>query len=286
MCNAWNHSYSCTCAFGPGNGGGWDRSFWMRRDTGIFQAQEVTYTPTWGSERRTTVASYINPNAHCPVCGKSVFFYRSPYNGRVFFDDIGWPWPKHGCTDKGYEPRRADPGTPPRNEAPWRRTGWYPLVASRVHVSAKERVITGDVADDYHQLHLTAHDLIDEQSPIFVRPIAQRLGLFEVTYLSSDMIATRDRRAFACSDHLQGLGSAIIAKAAAGNAEALYTIGSFLLWALDDVANAVPYIQAAAGDGVFDAVLDLAVLSLFEQPQSEAGLAETSSDCVLAQASA
>jgi hypothetical protein len=29
-----------------------------------------------------------------------VFFYRSPHNGRVFFDDVGWPWPKHPCTDK------------------------------------------------------------------------------------------------------------------------------------------------------------------------------------------
>lgn len=44
--------------------------------------------------------SYLDPNARCPVCGAPVFFYRSPYNGRVFFDDVGWPWPKHPCTDK------------------------------------------------------------------------------------------------------------------------------------------------------------------------------------------
>src|ERR1700722_4249916 len=46
------------------------------------------------------VNSYLDPNATCPVCGASVFFYRSPFNGRVFFDDVGWPWPKHPCTDK------------------------------------------------------------------------------------------------------------------------------------------------------------------------------------------
>src|ERR1700722_2889460 len=46
------------------------------------------------------VESYLDPNASCPVCGASVFFYRSPHNGRVFFDNVGWPWPKHGCTDK------------------------------------------------------------------------------------------------------------------------------------------------------------------------------------------
>lgn len=43
--------------------------------------------------------SYVNPNAHCPVCGDRVFFYRSPFGGRVFFNDLGWPWPKHDCTD-------------------------------------------------------------------------------------------------------------------------------------------------------------------------------------------
>jgi hypothetical protein len=47
----------------------------------------------------STTASYVNPNAHCPVCGERVFFYQSPHGGRVFFDNLGWPWPKHGCTD-------------------------------------------------------------------------------------------------------------------------------------------------------------------------------------------
>jgi hypothetical protein len=46
-----------------------------------------------------SVVSYVNPNAHCPVCGETVFFYQNPFGGRVFFDDLGWPWPKHGCTD-------------------------------------------------------------------------------------------------------------------------------------------------------------------------------------------
>ncbi|TPL45350.1 hypothetical protein [Mesorhizobium sp. B2-4-6] len=28
-----------------------------------------------------------------------MFYYQSPYGGRVFFDHLGWPWPKHPCTD-------------------------------------------------------------------------------------------------------------------------------------------------------------------------------------------
>ena len=46
-----------------------------------------------------SVDSYVNPNAYCPVCGEKVFYYQSRYGGRVFFDDLGWPWPKHPCTD-------------------------------------------------------------------------------------------------------------------------------------------------------------------------------------------
>lgn len=43
--------------------------------------------------------AFIDPNAQCPVCGASVFYYQNSHGSRVFFDDLGWPWPKHPCTD-------------------------------------------------------------------------------------------------------------------------------------------------------------------------------------------
>ena len=46
-----------------------------------------------------SLTSYLRPNAKCPVCGVQVFFFQSDNGGRVFFDDVGWPWPKHPCTD-------------------------------------------------------------------------------------------------------------------------------------------------------------------------------------------
>lgn len=52
-----------------------------------------------GSRPFRTIESYTNPNASCPICGAAVFFYQSPNGGRVFFDNLGWPWPKHPCTD-------------------------------------------------------------------------------------------------------------------------------------------------------------------------------------------
>ena len=58
---------------------------------------------------------YVNPNAKCPVCGDAVYFYANEHGSRVFFDDLGPPWPKHPCTDNPREP------VSPRG-APTRRT--------------------------------------------------------------------------------------------------------------------------------------------------------------------
>jgi hypothetical protein len=48
---------------------------------------------------RQYTARFVNPNATCPVCGERVFYFQNEYGSRVFFDELGWPWPKHPCTD-------------------------------------------------------------------------------------------------------------------------------------------------------------------------------------------
>ncbi len=60
---------------------------------------------------------------NCPICGAPVFFVR--YNGgSAWFDELGWPWPKHACFCdepeppwypfvKGYEYNESKSGTPP-----------------------------------------------------------------------------------------------------------------------------------------------------------------------------
>lgn len=45
-----------------------------------------------------TTARIVDPNAECPVCRMPVFFYQNEYGSRVFFDELGPPWPKHPCT--------------------------------------------------------------------------------------------------------------------------------------------------------------------------------------------
>jgi len=44
-------------------------------------------------------ARFIKPNAKCPVCGEEVYFYQNTFGSRVYFDELGPPWPKHPCTD-------------------------------------------------------------------------------------------------------------------------------------------------------------------------------------------
>lgn len=44
-------------------------------------------------------ARWAQPNAKCPVCGALVYFWSNAHGSRVFFDEMGPPWPKHPCTD-------------------------------------------------------------------------------------------------------------------------------------------------------------------------------------------
>jgi hypothetical protein len=117
-----NHPFDCPC--------GWcwkisssDSDDWPRWDNG----------PRW-PRLRCTLESYTIPNARCPVCGEPVFFYQSPYNGRVFFDALGPPWPKHSCTDN---PRiRVERFVVPLNHKPkpfeWQVEGWEPVIIEQI----------------------------------------------------------------------------------------------------------------------------------------------------------
>lgn len=40
---------------------------------------------------------WAEPNATCPVCGAAVYFYKNEAGSRVYFDEMGPPWPKHPC---------------------------------------------------------------------------------------------------------------------------------------------------------------------------------------------
>ena len=122
MCNAWNHPASCRCGFG-GEG-----------HVGHAPARPGSHHFLGVPRILPTYESYVNPNARCPVCRAPVFFYQSPDGGRVFFDELGPPWPKHPCTDRRSTPATMDPSNiPPIKDVPtWERQGWMPFFIAGV----------------------------------------------------------------------------------------------------------------------------------------------------------
>lgn len=108
-CNAWNHPPGCSCAFAGGNHGGY-RPGWVGRHLAegrLLSRLESgrAATPFLRVDQHAEeLRSFTTPNASCPVCGERVWFYESPHGGRVYFDDLGPPWPKHPCMDMGRTP--------------------------------------------------------------------------------------------------------------------------------------------------------------------------------------
>jgi hypothetical protein len=191
MCNAYNHAFDCPCGFGGDTGGGGWRGGRIRSIAEMLEP----ISGGWAKDNGGTVESYVNANAHCPVCGDSVFFYRSPYNGRVFFDALGWPWPKHPCTDNSREPLRTTRDSvtdkPLKVDPAWRMDGWEPLLCCKFYWNKEGTLITGDFRDEFIELQLPASAIIDRTSPVFVREQADKPSLFDVNFLRSDQFETK-----------------------------------------------------------------------------------------------
>ena len=122
MCNAKGHPPGCMCGFGGEGHAG-------RRPA---EHGHSLSSPVFSRPR--TYESYVNPNAKCPVCDSAVFFYQSPDGGRVFFDELGPPWPKHPCTDNRPIPESLfASGVRTRHKLPtWQQQGWAPLFITKV----------------------------------------------------------------------------------------------------------------------------------------------------------
>ena len=121
MCNAWNHPADCTC--------GWGGEGHLGR-SGSGSGSNISSGYSWVPPIMQDRISYVNPNAACPVCRKPVFFYQSPNGGRVFFDALGPPWPKHPCTSKDSKPEFLI--TPIPTEPQWQVEGWSPFFISEI----------------------------------------------------------------------------------------------------------------------------------------------------------
>jgi hypothetical protein len=116
----FNHYSDCGCGWCIG---GWRGSRSSRNSNHLF-------LPV----RTHRIASFVNPNAICPVCGASVFYYQSPNGGRVFFDELGPPWPKHPCTtsEKIHVVRIPASTSTSRSHSKWFDEGWRVAIAQKI----------------------------------------------------------------------------------------------------------------------------------------------------------
>jgi hypothetical protein len=67
------------------------------------------------------IRSRTTPNANCPECGAKVFYYENEHGSRVFFDELGPPWPKHPCTDTSLNSSEANRKRPKSKGKKWHR---------------------------------------------------------------------------------------------------------------------------------------------------------------------
>lgn len=133
MGRGYNHKPWCTCGWCSSSGRG-NRHTCTSVVSSAGSIQESVYERFGISPIVPTYESYTIPNARCPVCGALVFFYQSANGGRVFFDALGPPWPKHPCTSKEsskriYNPKAVAAIQPVEEKRvfSWVDEGWYPF---------------------------------------------------------------------------------------------------------------------------------------------------------------
>ncbi len=108
MCNAWNHWDGCTCGFGGeghlgggGGYGGWARTVVVQPP--IPAPRERAWARWATGHARSDLGEPLTHPTVCPVCSAEIFFHTNGNGDVVFFDELGWPWPKHPCltTEEG-----------------------------------------------------------------------------------------------------------------------------------------------------------------------------------------
>lgn len=91
----YNHYPSCTCGWCVNRGRNGVSRAAFRQDFRYRDAKRLLEQ----NGANSVAGCYVNSNARCPVCSAPVFFYANAAGSRVYFDDLGPPWPKHPCTD-------------------------------------------------------------------------------------------------------------------------------------------------------------------------------------------
>ncbi|WP_316186488.1 hypothetical protein [Bradyrhizobium sp. SZCCHNRI2014] len=121
---------------------------------------------------RSIAGCYVNPNAHCRVCKAAVYFYANEHGSRVFFDDLGPPWPKHPCTDipRDYVPKTQSPKRRTRG------TALELISAANIAELFKNKVFGRRAADEWTPLVVLDVERRGEQNSVAAEFLDSREG--------------------------------------------------------------------------------------------------------------
>lgn len=143
---------------------------------------------------RTVWGGVTIPNAICPICGAVVFFYIAPNGGRVFFDSLGPPWPKHGCTsgvEGGLVPTRI-----PLSEEQKAQGGaslgvdenWFPFSPDRAVVYGHILKLASKCGREWKRFFVSDQSVFEELMECnkrdilcFVREVKEGGGIYQVS---------------------------------------------------------------------------------------------------------
>ncbi len=181
-CNAYNHPPDCNCGFG-----GWWYGSTNKKQTNAQDNYSNYWINYWSHGKLESCVSYVDTNAFCPVCRAHVFFYQSPYGGRVFFDALGPPWPLHPCTSNkiaydiiNFYPEPAGPNNEVKLECDWDPVRILEQLVKGSYTVIKVRRLNNN---DIITLGIDKEIYIDCESPIFIREKDDDLGAFDISYL-------------------------------------------------------------------------------------------------------
>ncbi|TPK87010.1 hypothetical protein FJ936_06585 [Mesorhizobium sp. B2-4-13] len=181
-----NHYSNCTCGWCVNNGR-------RRRDRSQVAADLRVHDARLLLGRnavRTASACYVNPNARCPVCGDAVFFYANRQGSRVYFDELGHPWPKHPCTDN--PSHRIAPG-PVVVTPPVRRSRGLTLDLVAAGVTARLFDAPGSSNPGWRLMVVVSTESRDERHVVVAEAVDKENGKRMFGYLAPEaLIAAGD----------------------------------------------------------------------------------------------
>lgn len=285
MCNGWNHPPGCDCGWGGDTGSGGSRADFFGSVNKVRPLQFASGL-LWRKDRRPAFDAYTTPNAQCPVCGESVFFYQSPYGGRVFFDELGPPWPKHPCTDNYFAPTNKasfilQPTNVQRRQTFSFLQGWKPLTDLNINIEDNGDFLffTGFTCEplEYHSFGLRGPHDLNFDGPLYCRKLSD--GRYELSWIPSAFSYNHFEISMAFVVPLAYRPSRVEEweKAAAGDVVAQNLVGMMLTFHRDneksrktgifpemcDWAAARIWFEAAAEKGYWAAIHNLGVMYFY-----------------------